>query len=192
MQPAIGGFTFAEDPEADYIRAAPMWRADVDPRVLSVAVNVGVAPRTVDIERFAPRILSDDVGQHVRLIVHGEVFRLDVVAGSLSSGPVCLTYLLARDQRMGVQMDCILRFERKLAGRSCTAIAKASQIGRATLALRARDARVAGASLRDMAIELLGPGEWPGPGECRKSAMRRLVAMGEKLIRQGPLPILQW
>jgi len=60
------------------------------------------------------------------------------------------------------------------------------------MALRTHDARMAGASLRDMAIELLGPGEWPGPGECRKSAMRRLVAMGEKLVRQGPLPILQW
>lgn len=192
MQPSIGGFTFAEDPGADYIRAAPMWRADVDPRVLSVAVDAGGASRAVDIERFAPRILSDDVGQHVRLMVLGEVFRLDVVSGSLSSGPVCLTYLLARDQRMGAQMDCILRLERKLAGRSCTAIAKASQIGRATLALRARDARADGASLREMATELLGPGEWPGPGECRKSAMRRLVAMGEKLVRQGPLPILQW
>ena len=166
MQPPIGGFTFPEDPGADYIRAAPMWRADVDPRVLSVSVEAGGTSRAVDIERFAPRILSDAVGQHVRLVVHGEVFRLDVVAGSISSGPVCLTYLLARDQRMGAQMDCILRLERKLAGRSCTAIAKTSRIGRATLALRARDARMAGASLRDMAIELLGPGEGSGPCEC--------------------------
>jgi hypothetical protein len=60
------------------------------------------------------------------------------------------------------------------------------------MALRAHDARADGASLREMATELLAPGEWPGPGECRKSAMRRLVAMGEKLVRQGPLPVLQW
>jgi len=138
------------------------------------------------------RALARVGGEHVRVTVHGEVFRLDVVSGSVMSGPVCLTYLLARDQRMAVQMNCIQRLQRGLEGTSCGPVRRQSRISRSVMALRTHDARMAGASLRDMAIELLGPGEWPGPGECRKSAMRRLVAMGEKLVRQGPLPILQW
>lgn len=169
-----------------------MWRADADPRVLSVVVKATTAPDGLDLSRFDPYILPDEGGEHVRLTVHGEVFRLDVVSGSVMSGPVCLTYLLARDQRMAAQTDCIQRLERALAGTFCGPVRAASRISRSTMALRARDARVDGASLKATAVELLGPGEWPGPGECRKSAMRRLVAMGEKLVKEGPRPILTW
>jgi hypothetical protein len=187
-----GGFTFPEDPGVDCIRAAPMWRADADPRVLSVLANATTASDAVDVRRFDPHIFPGLGGEHVRVTVHGEVFRLDVVSGSVMSGPVCLTYLLARDQRMAVQMNCIQRLQRGLEGTSCGPVRRQSRISRSVMALRAHDARADGASLREMATELLAPGEWPGPGECRKSAMRRLVAMGEKLVRQGPLPVLQW
>lgn len=192
VRPPNGGFTFPEDPGADYIRAAPMWRADADPRVLSVVAEATTALGGVNIQQFNPRILPHAGGDHVRFAVHGEIFGLDVVSGSIMSGPVRLTYLLARDQRMAVQMDCIQRLEREFAGASCGPVRKQLQISRSVVALRARDARADGASLREIGFILLGPGEWPGPGECRKSAIRRLVAMGENLVRKGPLPILGW
>lgn len=169
-----------------------MWRADVDARVLSVTVRVTTAPDATDIRRFDPRILPDAGGEHVRFIVRGEVFRLDVVSGTVMSGPVHLTYLLAQDGRLVRQMETIRRLEHGLAGTEPGQIEWASRIVRSAMALRARDARVGGASLREIATGLLGASEWPGPGEYRKSAMRRLVSMGERLVRQGPLPILNW
>lgn len=61
---------------------------------------------------------------------------------------------------------------------------------RLAMALRAWDLRGAGASLRRIADELCGPGEWPGPGEYRKSAARRYVKMGEALVAGGPGALL--
>lgn len=169
-----------------------MWRANVDVRVLLVVARATTAPDAMNIRHFDPRILPDGDGEHVRFIVHGEVFRVDVVSGTVMSGPVHLTYLLARDGRLARQMDTIRRLEQRLAGTERGRVEGTSRIVRSAMALRARDARAGGASLRDIATELLGGGEWPGPGECRKSAMRRLVSVGERLVRQGPLPILTW
>src|SRR3546814_16303378 len=76
-----------------------MWRASVDVRVLLVAATATTAPDATDIRRFDPRILPDADGEHVRFIVHGEAFRLEVVSGTVMSGPVHLTYLLAQDER---------------------------------------------------------------------------------------------
>lgn len=169
-----------------------MWRADVDARVLLVGARATTRLDATDIRRFDPRILSDADGEHVRFIAHGEIFRLDVVSGTVMSGPVHLTYLLAQDGRLAQQMDTIRRLEHRLAGTEPSAVERASRVIRSATALRARDARADGASLREIATELLEGGEWPGPGEYRKSAIRRLVAMGESLVRQGPLPILTW
>jgi hypothetical protein len=52
------------------------------------------------------------------------------------------------------------------------------------------DARQAGASLRETADILLGPGAWPGDGEHRKSYVRRLLNVGSHLIDSGPREIL--
>lgn len=188
----IGGCTFPEDPELDCIHAAPMWRAAVDARVLLVVARSTTVPHATDIRRFGPRMLPDADGEHVRFIVRGTVFRLDVVSGTVMLGPVHLTYLLPQGGRLARQMDTIRRLERTFAGTGPAPVGGSSRIIRSTLALRARDAREDGASLREIAAELLGTGEWPGPGEYRKSAIRRLVAMGERLVRQGPLPILTW
>lgn len=167
-----------------------MWRADVDARVLMVTARATTAPNATHIHCFDPRILRDEDGEHVRLVVHVEVFRLDVVSGTVMSGPVHLTYLLAQSERLRRQMDTIRRLEQALAGAGPEPIEGAARIARLVMALRAYDARLGGASLREIAIELLGAGEWPGAGEHHKSAVRRLVIMGERLVQQGPQPIL--
>jgi len=166
-----------------------MWRADADPCVLSVTAVAASSPDAVDLRCFDHRILAGAEGEYVRVIAGGEVFRLDVMSGSVMAGPVRLTYLLARGHRLNRQMETIRLFEHCHAG-SEPRQASGARFARAAMALRAHDARAAGASLRDIAAGLLGPGEWPGPGEYRKSAARRLVAMGKKMVREGPLPVL--
>src|SRR3546814_6146565 len=92
-------------------------------------------------------------------------------------------------------MDTIRRLEQGLADTEAGHVEGTSRMVRSVMALRARDARAVGASLRDIGTELLGGGEWPGPGEYRKSAIRRLVSMGERRSEehtsetQSPMPI---
>src|SRR3546814_19304953 len=97
--------------------------------------------------RFDPRIRPEADGEHVRCIVHGEAFRLEVVSGTVMSGPVHLTYLLAQDERLARQMDTIRRLEQGLADTEAGHVEGTSRMVRSALALRARDARAVGASL---------------------------------------------
>ncbi|MEZ5655380.1 MAG: DUF2285 domain-containing protein [Sphingobium sp.] len=186
----VGGCTFPEDPGLDCTQAAPLWRADIDPCVLLVFMQASAPPHGIDFRKFDARILRSDGVEHVRLVIEDEIFRLDVVDGMLAKSPLQLEYLLKRDWRLQKQIETIRRLERCLVGNKQARIGTAGWISRRLAALQARDARIAGASLRDIAIQMWGPGDWPGPGECRKSAARRLVAIGERLICDGPWPIL--
>jgi hypothetical protein len=154
--------------------------------------TAAMRPDGLDIMRLDPRIFTAADGEHVRFIANGAVFRLDVVSGTVISGPVHLTYLLAQGGRLARQMDVIRRLGQTFAGSGARPLERPSRVARSAMALRARDGRANGASLREIAAELFGAGEWPGPGEYRKSAIRRLVTMGDRLVREGPLPILSW
>lgn len=186
----VGGCTFPEDPEPDRTLAAPLWTADADPCVLSVFTEANAPPHGIDFREFDARILCSDGVEHVRLLIGNETFRLDIVDATMAKAPLQLTYVLARDWRLPKQIETIRRLERCFAGNEQAPNGPVGWILRGMAALQARDARMAGASLREIAIQMWGPGDWPGPGECRKSAARRLVAMGERMIREGPWPIL--
>ena len=162
----------------------------MDTRVLPVVAEVGKASLATDIAQFAARIIRRISCEHVYLAIGGETFRLDLVCGTVTAGPVLISYLVARNARLPKQIDTIQRLEARLAGCAIEHTREGLRIARLANALRAWDARMAGASLRDIATDLLEPGDWPGPGECRKSAARRLVATGRELIAAGPRPIL--
>lgn len=174
----------------DCTHAAPLWTADADARVLSVVAKVASGPLAIDMQRFEARVIPGTAREHVRLIIDGEAFRLDVTGETVTGSPVQFTYLIARDYRLAKQIETIQRLEARLAGCVPSAAKGSSRIARLATALRAWDARMAGASLKAIATELLEPGDWPGPGECRKSAARRLVTTGQKLVADGPRPIL--
>src|SRR3546814_20595067 len=95
------------------------------------------------------------------------------------SGPVHLTYLLAQDERLARQMDTIRRLEQGLADPEAGHVEGTSRMVRSAMALRARDARAVGASLRDIGTELLGGGERPGP----RSEERRGGKAGVSTVR---------
>lgn len=56
--------------------------------------------------------------------------------------------------------------------------------------MNAVDGRDAGASLKDIADHVLGPGDWPGDGEHRKSMIRRMIVNGDRMLSVGPRAIL--
>ena len=174
----------------DCTRAAPLWSAEVDPCVLSVFVRPAMPGHGVDLLQFGSRILSNRDGEHVHLVIGGESFRLDVVGGTLAAGPVNLEYRIAQDHRLARQLETVRRLDARLAGLAVKEREATGWMRRRATALRVWDARVAGASLREIAVMLWGPGEWPGPGDCHKSAARRFVTMGERLIAEGPWPVL--
>lgn len=162
----------------------------MDTRVLAAVAEVGTVSLATDIAQFAARIIRRSSREHVYLAIGGETFRLDLVCGTVTAGPVQISYLLARNGRLPKQIETIQRLEARLAGCATERTRDGVRIARLATALRAWDARMAGASLRDIAADLLEPGDWPGPGECRKSAARRLVATGGALVAAGPRPIL--
>lgn len=183
----IGGCTFPEDPTRTCASVLPIWSVAVDPRVLTVCA---VKPSDAGVQLFDHR--SSDVrmvrGPHCEHLVidrgAGPV-RLDVNKGSVIAGPVTLRFDLPDDDRLDDRIAAIRTFRamaptgrlhRRLADRLIT--------------LHAVDARDGGTSLRELADILLGPGDWPGDGEHRKSYVRRLLAAGSRMIASGPRAIL--
>src|SRR3546814_19206795 len=91
----------------------------------------------------------------------------DVCSSDLTAaaGPVTLHFDLSDDHRLDTQIAAIraLRYPAPTGGEHV-------QLARRLLALQAVDARDAGASLREVAELLFGPGEWPaiGRASCRE------------------------
>ena len=163
-----------------------MWSADVDPRVLDVRAikPMDGDTRLFDAASADTRIMRGSEREHLLIDRGGELVRLDVVEGTTAAGAVALRFELADDDRIDLQIAAIRSF------RSATATGHRHlrQAGR-LLALQATDARDAGASLRETANILLGPGAWPGDGEHRKSYVRRLLDAGSRMIDTGPREI---
>jgi hypothetical protein len=165
-----------------------MWSAAVDPRVIvaraTPAQNSG--GRTFDAAIAATRILRGRHHEHLLINQHGVITRLDIIEGTVLAGPVSLRFELADDCHLEVGMGAIRAFASENETHP-----RHTQLARRLLALHAADARAAGTSLRETAERVLGPGDWPGDGEHRKSVVRRLVAAGEQMVRAGPRAILE-
>lgn len=163
-----------------------MWSAAVDPRVIAArACRIGPdGGRSFDGAAAAVRALR---GQHEHLLVDrdGIITRLDIVDGTALAGPVSLHFDLPDDSRLETRIGAIRAF--LTTGSSSP---RNVQFARRVHALHAVDARDAGANLRDIADLVLGPGNWPGDGEHRKSLVRRMIAAGDRMIAGGVRPVL--
>lgn len=164
-----------------------MWSAAVDPRVLTVRAlkpSDGYA-RLFDARSVNARTVRGSQSEHLLIDRGGEPVRLDVIEGSTATGPVALHFDLADDDRLDTQIAAICAF-----CDTTPADRRHVRLAHRLLALQAVDARDAGASLRGIADIVLGPGDWPGDGECRKSHVRRLLNAGSLIMRSGPREIL--
>jgi len=163
-----------------------MWTAAICARVLRARAY---GPGTFDAASYGAVVAASDGVETVAMVhAHGLV-RIDVVEGTVREGPVGLSFTLPHDSDFRRRLDAIRSFDALVAGGRMV-VARDARLRRAALALRAHDARAAGASLRHIAATLLGGGDWPGAGDCVKSQARRLVASGDRLMTIGPLPLL--
>lgn len=164
-----------------------MWSAIADPHVIAVRVGpvTTTGTRVFDASDKGVRVLRGSVGEHLLVDRAGLPVRLDVIEGSVLAGPVSLSFDLPDDHHLKARFAVIRTFIMAAPpGR------RHLQLARRLHALKATDARDDGASLREIADLMLGPGDWPGDGEHRKSFVRRMIAAGEQMVRSGPRIIL--
>lgn len=186
--PRTGGCTFPEDPALTCAHVLPIWSAAVDPHVIT-ARAFPIRPggvHEVDLAHETVRTVHGGSGEHLVIDRDGVPLRLDVIEGTATAGPVFLHYDLPDDHRLEARIAVI----RAIAG-TRPIPCRHPQLANRLQALQALDARAAGASLREIADHVLGPGDWPGDGEHRKSLVRRLVAAGERMFRAGPRAVLE-
>jgi hypothetical protein len=142
------------------------------------------------LRRYAARALRGEAREYVRVDHSGISVRLDAIEGTLLNGAVALHFDIPGDRDLAFQIDALRDLQKLVHGGSASFLSSVA-MSRQFLALRACDARRAGLSLRAIAEVLLGEGDWPGDGEHRKSRVRRLVALGEALVRAGPSAVLR-
>ncbi|AXB78023.1 DUF2285 domain-containing protein [Novosphingobium sp. P6W] len=185
---ANGGCTFAENPGEDCTQVVPVWSAALDPCVLRarIAPEQSDRPCRFDARARGARRVEDADGEHIAFDCRGDIARIDLFEGRLPARPVLLSFEIVADERLSRQMAALRRVYLQHAPGY-----HAKRLRRQHLALLAADARAAGASLREIAERFLGPGDWPGDGEHRKSLARRLVATGSLLCRAGPAAVLE-
>lgn len=162
----------------------PIWSAAIDPRVLAVRALEPVdadGVRLFDALAVDARMVRGPHAEHLLIDRGGEVIRLDVIDGTAAAGPATLRFDLPDDDRLDTQLSAI-----RALREPAPVVRSHLQLAQRLLALQAVDARDEGASLREVAATVLGPGAWPGDGEHRKSLVRRLIVAGDRMIRAGP------
>lgn len=188
-----------EHPSLPATMARPVWRRGWHSRVLvASAQGRGPPEDRFDLARFAAiaTLVRDADGPEHLLLSDGEAsLRLDVEAGSLLEGPVCLTYHLAGLAALRGPLE-VLSALRRLgqSGRLDRAAAR-SRNRRHILLLRAHDALQAGASQREIATVLLS-GEaalarWRSEAPSLRSRSQRLVKGARAMARGGYRALLE-
>jgi hypothetical protein len=132
-----------------------------------------------------------DGAEHVLLRQGGRAIQLLVRSGTLLAGPVRLTYDLSGFQSLGTKLTVL---ERLLAlarhrGFPNRLYPPPPRSERWPPALRALELVRAGASQREIAIELFGDGAaaeaWAGPSDFMRSRVRRLIRFAERMTLDG-------
>ncbi|MBS0284447.1 MAG: DUF2285 domain-containing protein [Proteobacteria bacterium] len=166
---------------------SPIWSAAVDPCVIGTRACPAGQDDAKVFDAFGPtvRVLRGPSHEHLLIQRAGTSLRFDIIEGTVLAGPVSLHFIVPDDHCLETRITTI---------RTICSINRPGrqhlQLARRVHALHAKDARDAGASLREIADRVLGPGDWPGDGEHRKSLVRRMIATGEDMVQAGPFVVL--
>jgi hypothetical protein len=200
---SAGGCTFAEDPARPAPEARIVWDAALDPAILPVRAEPAAAddPDAVALAALAPwlTVVADPEGrEHAALSDGRRRIRLDIETGCLAGEEaVTLEYLLrgvrsAQPRLLTLRRLLALvrhrRFVRSL-------FPDDPQGSRLVAMLRVGDALAAGASQREIALELFGPEavrrDWNGRSDALRSRLRRLVREARAMAAGGYRDLLR-
>lgn len=81
----------------DYEHAAPIWAATLDPQVICVRTQATDAnePLALQIDRYEHHVAISDHAEHVLMRAPGVSLRVDVIGGTVLSGPVIVERIVA-------------------------------------------------------------------------------------------------
>lgn len=191
--PRRGGSTFAEDPEVSAPGAQLIWSADIDPGTIEVeALPAGRdGDDTIDPAAFAEwlsLVRAEDGKEHVVISDGRRRIRLDVTAGSMRNGPVCLRYRLHGIATLRARVLPLRRLLAFCDHRRFLAslYPEDPKMARLVQMLRVHDGLVAGASLGEMAKVVYA--NEPADGrrsDSLRSRVRRLVREGSMMAAGG-------
>ena len=151
-------------------------------------------PLIFDLERVAvPALVLCDPSGTEHLLIGDDTcqIRLDVITGTILDGPVQFRFDLAGlvgleakllTLRRLVALLRLGRFPQRLVSRD-------RRMRRWMMALRALDARRAGATHREIAVSLFGEAavaaDWNGRSAYLRCRVQRLIHLGETLVQGG-------
>ena len=192
--PPHGGCTFAEDPVRNALSARLLWTRAYDPAVL-IARGRGAAPgeTALDFGNSGIDLLVCGSGPARHIAIQSGLRRLRIdLSGTWSGeGPVRLAVGLGTQEQLTQTQHLLHRLAFCLRhGRFPNEVrAETVRIVRSVHMLRAHDARLAGASLRDIGRVIFGstfdPSGWRPGNDYQKSRIRRLVEEGAAMARGG-------
>lgn len=182
--PERWGLHLFEPPHVTVPEARPLWCRNIHPFVLCIETSPHKGEDFFDLEPFAANstlVKAADGREHLLISDGLHTIRIDVLAGSLASGPVELRYRLAglaSAERPLLTLGRLLALWR--TGRFCRSLHPAeARARRWVLMLRAHDALSSGATQRAIAAELLGSGaarkRWRVEEPSLRSQAQRLV-----------------
>ena len=202
MTPSTGGYAFAEVPSRHCAEARIFWRADWDASVVAVTarpVPSGDAD-AFDIRRFdgLATVLRSADGQELLLLSDGaHHLQLEVTAGSLLAGPVCLRYEVSGLQHVEAKTLTLRRLLLlcRLGRFPLGLFPPEPRARRWVLALQAYDGMRSGASQRDIAAVLFGEkavrDDWGGRSDYLRLRVQRLLQVANALVMGGYRDLLK-
>ncbi len=153
-----------------------------------------------DIRRFghlATVLRSADGQEHLLLSDGAHHLQLEVIAGSLLAGPVCLRYEISGLQHVEAKTLTLRRLLLlcRLGRFPLGLFPPEPRARRWVLALQAYDGAVAGASQRDIAVALFGEktvrDDWCGRSDYLRLRVQRLLQIANALVTGGYRDLLK-
>ncbi|PZU06714.1 DUF2285 domain-containing protein [Sphingomonas sp.] len=193
MAASAFGLLRYEDPSLDALSARPFWCAGMDRAVLHAEALTAQSPDMFDLaclSRFAT--LLADRGEHVLLSDGLHSVRLDMISGSLATGPVALRWRIDGIADTGRQILALRQFlALARSGRFSRSLYPAERrAGRWVRMLRVHDALASGAIHREIAGVLFGADaagpRWRVTANSCRLQVQRLASGARRSITAGP------
>jgi len=188
--PGAGGCDFLADPNRRADDAAVFWRADELASVIVLtAAPAGTETPSISLADLPGELLRRDAEDGAHLLIRDHAIRHQLWLIDPSSGATPMVALIALDPTAPQRADATLRFWRYITyGRPRTPPSPLRRVDRLVSALRAVDARLAGASYRAIAEAMFDPSRLtsePWKTSSLRDTVIRLARTGFAMTRGG-------